>query len=180
MKENRTEDRTEEKKRRGSKKTGNAGSKAISKSIPQSVPIEELESVFRNAGLKMTNQRIAVYRKVRERADCRDHITAEQVYESIRESLPAVSLNTVYRALSLLAGKGLVKRLTGFGACDVYDARLTEHWHFVCTRCGAIEDVPAEKEIFPPVTEGAGRVDEVLVQFRGLCAACLPRQQKTV
>ena len=129
--------------------------------------------IFQNAGLKMTNQRIAVYREVMKNRAKHFHPTAEQIYEGVHQQLPAISLNTVYRTLTSLVEKGLVKRLNHFTSSDLYDGLLSDHWHFVCTRCGSVQDVFVETKGFPDISEKImGNVEEVVVQIRGVCREC--------
>jgi Fur family peroxide stress response transcriptional regulator len=134
--------------------------------------------IFQDAGLKMTNQRIAVYREVMRNQIKHFHAAAEQIYEGVHKQLPAISLNTVYRTLTSLVEKGLVKRLSHFAASDLYDGLLSDHWHFVCTRCGSIQDVFVEKKDFPDISEKiTGSVEEVVVQIRGVCRECQGKPQ---
>ncbi|MDR1873618.1 MAG: transcriptional repressor [Synergistaceae bacterium] len=137
----------------------------------------DVQKLFQDAGLKMTNQRIAVYREILRDAARQFHPTAEQVYEGVRGHLPAISLNTVYRALTSLAEKGLVKRLSNFTSSDIYDGLLTDHWHFICTRCGSIQDIFVESGNFPEISKVAGSIEEVVVQFRGVCHECGNREK---
>ncbi|MDR3230913.1 MAG: transcriptional repressor [Synergistaceae bacterium] len=132
----------------------------------------DVQRIFQDAGLKMTNQRIAVYREIVENCANRLHPTAEQVYEGVRRNLPAISLNTVYRTLATLAEKGLVKRLDKFASSDLYDGMLLDHWHFICTRCGTIQDISVEESVFPGAPKVRGQIEELVVQFRGICDKC--------
>ena len=50
----------------------------------------------RKAGAKLTHQRMEIYREV---AQTGDHPDAEKVYQGVRERLPTLSQDTVYRTL---------------------------------------------------------------------------------
>jgi Fur family ferric uptake transcriptional regulator len=67
------------------------------------------------------------------------HLTAQQIYERIRENLPAVNPSTVYRALERLAHAGQVSVSDmGLGAA-VYEAVGGEqHHHLVCQDCAKV------------------------------------------
>jgi Fur family peroxide stress response transcriptional regulator len=134
---------------------------------------EELADLFRSVGLKLTNQRIAVYREVAENCF---HPSVEEVYERVRKTLPAISLNTVYRVLTTLSEKGLLQRLDPFYPRTLYDADMREHHHLICLNCGRIEDVYLDdlcidmdqlKRLGLPDSVG-----EFRLQFRGLCSLC--------
>jgi Fe2+ or Zn2+ uptake regulation protein len=62
------------------------------------------------------------------------------VYESIRQELPNISLGTVYRNLNNLAADGSIVRFT-VGGKERFDGNTTPHIHFVCDKCGEIQDV---------------------------------------
>jgi Fur family peroxide stress response transcriptional regulator len=129
--------------------------------------------IFQDTGLKMTNQRIAVYKEVMRNQTKHFHPTAEQIYEGVHKQLPAISLNTVYRTLTSLVEKGFVKRLSHLASSDLYDGLLSDHWHFVCTQCGAIKDVFVEEKDFPDISgKITGCVEEIVVQIRGVCCEC--------
>ncbi|MFW5826720.1 MAG: Fur family transcriptional regulator [Alkalispirochaeta sp.] len=69
------------------------------------------------------------------------HVTANWVYDQLRNEFPTLSLGNVYRNLNILVDQGLANRL-GFGSTfDVYEANRDGHFHFICDRCGAIEDI---------------------------------------
>ena len=68
--------------------------------------MQHFEQVCRGAGVKLTHQRMEVFREV---ALSGDHPDAETIYRRVRARIPTVSLDTVYRALWLLAELGLGK-----------------------------------------------------------------------
>ena len=74
-----------------------------------------------------------------------DHPTAGQVFDQVREKMPAISLGTVYRNLKQLADARIIRRLTAGGSVH-YDGNLDRHDHFRCVRCRRLRDIqlPAE------------------------------------
>lgn len=63
---------------------------------------------IRNAGVKLTHQRMEIFREV---AMSEAHPDAEKIYKKVRERLPSVSLDTVYRTLWSLLDLGLITTL---------------------------------------------------------------------
>ena len=57
-----------------------------------------------------TQQRRVVYETIKS---TRTHPTADWIFEHVRETLPKISLGTVYRNLSVLKDEGLVRELFG-------------------------------------------------------------------
>lgn len=72
-----------------------------------------------------------------------DHMTAEQVFESLKKSFPAVSRATVYNNLNKLCEANLIRRVSVEGSADRYD-RVKRHDHLVCQKCGKLSDVTLE------------------------------------
>ncbi len=64
------------------------------------------------------------------------HLTAQGVYECIRERLPAVNPSTVYRALERLAEAGQISVSDMGTGAAVYEAVTNGmHHHLVCQKC---------------------------------------------
>ena len=70
----------------------------------------------------------------------RSHMTAEQVFESLRQSCPKVALATVYNNLNRLWEEDLIRKISVEGMPDRYD-RIQRHDHLVCKCCGRLADV---------------------------------------
>ncbi|MDA3948815.1 MAG: transcriptional repressor [Spirochaeta sp.] len=107
----------------------------------------------------------------------RNHVTANWIYDELRPEFPSVSLGNVYRNLNILVDQGLVNRL-GFGSnVDLYEAVREPHYHFVCDRCGAVEDVRVPEDLQHRVESRISRdyghvVTSKSVEFHGICRAC--------
>ena len=143
---------------------------------------EELERMtdrfareIRRAGVKLTPQRLAIFREVARTGDHPDIVT---IYGNVREAMPTVSLDTVYRTLGLFMRLGLVTTVRPLNERVRFDANTGLHHHFVCTRCGATLDFEHGAFDGLPVPRAAaalGRVESRRVELRGVCAACLDK-----
>jgi Fur family peroxide stress response transcriptional regulator len=139
--------------------------------------MDRFENVVRRAGVKLTQQRIEIFREV---ARTGDHPDIETVFTSVRKKMPTVSLDTVYRTLGLFADLGLVTTVRPLNARVRFDANTEAHHHFFCTRCGATLDFePRDFENLevPKAATSLGRVDSRHIELRGLCAACLKKEK---
>ena len=97
---------------------------------------------FREKGLKITSQRLAICNFILSR---KDHPTAEKIYQELRNEYPTISLGTIYKTLHLLKDLGLIQEL-GFNEGSVrYDPDMELHINMVCSKCGIISDYKAEK-----------------------------------
>jgi Fe2+ or Zn2+ uptake regulation protein len=133
----------------------------------------ELRQAFLAADVRPTVQRYAVlYYLARNRV----HATAEEIFREVNRRDPRASRATVYNSLKSLARAGLVREVVSDGKAARFDASLHPHHHFVCERCGEVEDVawfelPAGKPSL-----GARQVRSFEVVFRGVCEKCAAAQ----
>src|SRR3954471_9276834 len=133
---------------------------------------ERLATALRDAGHRVTSQRLVLYRVLGELGR---HAHAEESARVSSERLPGLSLPTVYATLELFEGLGLVRRVDAGGPATLFDPRTEPHAHFVFRRCGTVSDVDAEDDC--TAAQVAARAsgaepDHVDVVLRGLCAAC--------
>lgn len=73
-----------------------------------------------------------------------DHPTAMELFLSVREVIPNLSLGTLYRNLSQLEENGLVLRIPD-GSNDRFDGNVNQHAHFKCSSCGKVYDLMSFK-----------------------------------
>jgi Fe2+ or Zn2+ uptake regulation protein len=134
-----------------------------------------LTDALRERGLRVTPQRLAIARALRE---LDGHVTAETVFGHVSAQMPGVSLPTVYAALELLQQLGVIRRVATEGGTVVWDARVADHHHAVCRSCGKIVDVDAalDRGKVVAAAQAAGfAVDDAQLVVRGLCADCRQR-----
>jgi Fe2+ or Zn2+ uptake regulation protein len=133
---------------------------------------QRLVAKLRERGLRVTSQRIVIHRALCAHDQ---HLTAEQVLESVSEALPGTSLPTVYATLELLEQLGLVRRLgTGNGAV-LFDSRVEPHGHMVCRHCGATADLggaPASERTLARARESGFVPDHAQLLIWGSCSRC--------
>lgn len=134
--------------------------------------IERLKAAFKRAGLKLTHQRLEIFREI---ASSIEHPDAIGVYNSLKERLPTVSLDTVYRTLWTLNELGLVHVLGTGKESARFDANLERHHHFVCTKCGLVRDFVNDEfnslEVHDEVLQ-FGRVLNTQIEVHGICNSC--------
>lgn len=121
--------------------------------------------------IRQTKQRQAILEVVEQ---SRDHPTAAQIFERVRQVLPGIGYATVYRNLGALAEEGLVRELQ-VGEVTQFDRRTDRHDHAVCRQCGKLEDVvvPLPEEMIRAAAQPSGfRVAGYHTELIGLCADC--------
>lgn len=131
-----------------------------------------LKAAAAGRGIALTHQRLEIFREV---AESEDHPDAEKVFRAVRGRLPSISLDTVYRTLSLLRELKLINAIGVPGAGLRYDGNVGRHHHYVCISCGMIvdfEDAALDALNVPDAVGTLGSVENSHVEVRGVCTAC--------
>lgn len=89
--------------------------------------------------MRYSKQREQVLQCVADK--CGSHPTADDIYTSLRQLNPSISLGTVYRNLNLLAEEGKILKIPLANSSDRFDSCTEEHYHMVCEKCGQIFDI---------------------------------------
>ena len=140
--------------------------------------LDRLKSESRAAGLKLTHQRLEVFREV---AASLEHPDADTIFQEVRRRVPTVSLDTVYRTLWLLDDLGLIRTLGPRRESVRFDANLKHHHHYVCVQCGLARDFEsAELNTLrvPDAVKSLGSVAGTHVEVRGVCESCHKRARR--
>ena len=124
---------------------------------------------------KHSKQREAILTFLQTRTD---HPNAETVYQNVRKNIPNISLGTVYRNLNLLSDQGKILKLHMEDVIDHFDANTSPHYHFLCTKCHQVYDVPIPFEDNKDLDIKAsscfeGKIKGHITYFSGLCPKCL-------
>src|SRR5512143_633390 len=128
---------------------------------------------LQGSGLRCTPQRYAVMAFLME---CDRHPTAAEIYEAVNRVDPLSSRATTYNNLRDLVQAGLVREVAVEGRAARFDAKDERHHHFICDRCGNVEDLDWY-DVPRPASRSLGKrvLRECEVIFLGLCTKCAPR-----
>jgi Fur family peroxide stress response transcriptional regulator len=135
--------------------------------------------ICRRQGVKATHQRTEI---LRELARSDEHPDAEMILGRVRQRIPAISVDTIYRTLKLLEDKGVIARVGSMRDRARFDANTDRHHHFICTECGMIGDFYSDamdRLAVPREVSEMGSVLGVYVELRGICRRCKPKAMKT-
>lgn len=134
---------------------------------------QELATILRDNGYKVTPQRIAVYEAL---ADETWHPSAEMLYRKLQPKFPAMSFATVYKTVEILYKIKVIQVLNTGEDSFRYDADISEHFHLRCLKCGAVEDAfLADKvqQLTAQVEEASGySISGRQFYFFGECPRC--------
>ena len=133
--------------------------------------------LLRRHNIQVTAQRLAVMRAVAGEP----HITADGVAEAVRSEIGAISLQSVYDALSLLVAEGLIRRIQPAGSPARFEDRVGDnHHHLICRSCGRLVDVECAAGSAPclrAANEQGYEIDEAEVAYWGRCPQCLAKSR---
>lgn len=133
---------------------------------------------------RMTHQREIMLAEIQKRPQ---HVSADELFQMVREQMPKVSLATVYRTLEFLADAGVIARLKVSGRQKRYDSEVHVHDHVFCVQCQKVENVvlrksedkeDLEKDFPLPATVDGFVITGRRLEFIGLCPACQKKNQQ--
>ncbi len=138
---------------------------------------------FKGCGLRITLGREAILDVL---AQSNEHLSAEDIYMKIHDSLPSVGLTTIYRTLEVLANIGLVAKFDFGDGRARYElaegpGKDNHHHHLVCTECKKIinytDFIDEEVELLKKTEKGLSKkykfnIKNHLIQFYGICNDC--------
>jgi Fur family transcriptional regulator, ferric uptake regulator len=136
------------------------------------------KQIFQNfassKGLKSTRQRDMILDCF---LSCDQHLSTEELYLKLKESMPGIGFATVYRTLKLFAESGIAREIQfGDGQTRYEHLHAGEHHdHLVCTRCGAIMEFENEtiEKLQSEVAKSHGfTITNHKLELYGICAKC--------
>jgi Fe2+ or Zn2+ uptake regulation protein len=134
----------------------------------------QFRDLLRSHGLRCTPDRLDLFRILRE-AD--RPLTRPALVEALQAD--GIHATTVYRTLEQFMALGWLQPVLLAGETVGYELRppfLAHHHHFICTHCGTIVDLPAERidrALEELSQELPGEVERHQVDFYGTCRHCL-------
>ena len=135
---------------------------------------EAIKRSLEGGGLRCTPQRYAVMACLMEHTG---HPTAAEIFEAVNRLDPRCSRATTYNNLRDLVQAGLVREVAVEGRAARFDAKGMRHHHFICDRCGNVEDLEWYNVPRPrSVSLGKRILRECELIVRGLCTKCARRQ----
>ena len=125
----------------------------------------------------MTSRRNTIQKDLIRHAvyEMKRHVTANEVYEFIKERYPTIGKGTVYRNLDILAEEGAIRKVEVPDGPNRFDFALKNHYHVRCVNCGEISDVDMD-EILGLLekihdTHGTDFLGYDIL-FKGICPKC--------
>ena len=132
-----------------------------------------IKKSLEGSGLRCTPQRFALMAFLMKNGS---HPTAAEIFKAVNHADPRCSRATTYNNLRDLVRAGLVREVAVEGRAARFDAKGPRHHHFICDRCGQVEDMEWY-DVPRPASSSLGKriLRECELIFRGLCTKCAPR-----
>jgi len=104
----------------------------------------------------------------------KSHPSVDEIYGQLIDSIPTLSKTTVYNTLNLFLKEGIVQTLNINTKEDRFDATVKKHAHFLCSKCGKIEDIENDKisDVLKITSINKNHVDFSAINFVGICKNC--------
>ena len=100
------------------------------------------------------------------------HPTAADVYRMVKESIPNISLGTVYRNLTDLKQSGKIAGIMCDGV-ERFDGKTFAHLHLHCDKCQKIYDLMLKEPDFSDIAKENGfSVSNTVLLLNGVCKNC--------
>lgn len=104
-----------------------------------------------------------------------EHMTAEQIYLTLKSSYPSVALATVYNNLNSLYQQKKIRKISIEGKPDRYD-KNTRHDHLICSNCGELSDIYLS-DITSQLEQQTGfPIESYDLKIQYLCPKCREKQ----
>ncbi len=138
--------------------------------------VEAFVERCREHGLKVTPQRLAVYKALLQLPV---HPSADAVYKRVSTDNPTISFDTVNRTLLTFADIGVVETVESHSGVRRYETDIAPHHHLHCVKCGEIidfcdSDLDAVK--VPARIAQEYQVFGKRVVIRGICPKCAKKE----
>ncbi|MCF6178935.1 MAG: transcriptional repressor [Geopsychrobacter sp.] len=135
--------------------------------------LSAFEDACRKAGLRLTPQRLEIFRELAKAAD---HPSAETLHQRLVKGMPTLSLDTVYRTLGTFAGHGLIHKVQTVESQARFEVAQLLHHHLTCRNCKEIIDFHwqfIDEAVLPEEVHSWGRIERKNVVVYGTCHKCM-------
>ena len=132
--------------------------------------MKNLKNLLEDSNLKITPQRLAILKEL----DTKGHASIEEIYETVKEMFPSISLATIYKNINALKEDGIISEIC-LHQKPKFEIDKSPHAHFICKKCGSVEDIPFEDIIKNDFDKKYPESKKELYIY-GICEKCKQNQ----
>lgn len=138
---------------------------------------EYLREKLKEQGYKLTPQRRSILEIILETEG--RHLSAEEIYELVKNKCPDIGLATVYRTMQMFEEVGLVYKHNFDDGRSRYELNhhneYHQHHHLICVGCNKVIEV--EEDLLEQLESGIEskynfKINNHNVKFFGYCEKC--------
>jgi Fur family transcriptional regulator, ferric uptake regulator len=138
----------------------------------QPARVDQLLEQIASHGYRMTDPRRQIVAALLERGST----TAQELYETLRDTGSGIGRATVFRTLELLSHLGVLERVHRPDGCHTYVVTGPGHrHHLICSDCGTIvefSECTLHEALEDLASRTAFRIDGHWLEVFGLCQTC--------
>ena len=142
------------------------------------------KAILRERGLKVTNQRLLVLETIADHPG--EHLTAEEIYELVKDKYSEIGLATIYRTVQVLVELNVIDKVSfddGFVRYELGNAaevKRHHHHHAICKKCGKVLSFEGDllETLEQALYDTAGfTVTDHEVKLTGYCRDCTKEKE---
>ena len=142
-----------------------------------SIKLADIKEKLRARQYKLTPQRQAILQVFIDNQEM--HLSAEDVYDIVREKDLDIGVATIYRTLELLSDMDILQKLNFGDGCSRYEINEStaahHHHHLICLGCGAVKEF--DDDLMETLESVIAHKSNFLivdhqVKFYGYCQEC--------
>ncbi len=134
--------------------------------------VDDIGKFLKDNQIRPSVQRIKIFEYLQS---AEDHPTVDDIYCHLATLIPTLSKTTVYNTLNLFIEKGIALQISIDENESRYDAKVDNHGHFMCEKCGCVMDFEADfSKLIGDQLDGF-EIHQKHLYFKGVCRNC---QQK--
>ena len=120
---------------------------------------------------KLTNQRTLILEFIQS---SKNYPTAEEIYNSLKLTLPRLSLSTIYRNLKSLESENVIISIKTPDKKIRYQIKGADIARFYCTNCRKLSEIPLAEiiDIKRRLETRGLKISKTNFIFEGLCERC--------
>ena len=135
--------------------------------------IKDTAKYLKDAGIKPSLQRMRIFEHL---AATKSHPTIDSMYNGLISEIPTPSKTTVYNTMKLFHQQGIVNIINIEDNETRYDADISFHGHFKCTKCMRVTDfkTPDMHKSLKALKDY--QIAESHYYVKGICAECMSKE----
>ncbi len=135
--------------------------------------IKDTAKYLKGAGIKPSLQRMKIFEHL---AATKTHPTIDSMYNGLVSEIPTLSKTTVYNTMKLFHQLGIVNVVNIEDNETRYDADISFHGHFKCTKCKNVTDFKTPDMHDNLKALNGYTITESHYYVKGICADCKSKE----